>query len=649
MKLIMSKILKTITLITIILTSSAALFGQTLSSLRYNHAVSGAYSKGELLSDKSEAEYIEYTDGFFEDFSTYHGTVFPRNDRWEDDYAFINSTWADSMISLGVATLDAYDQKGYPYYSADSGFVNSDTLTSLPFHFTGTPPDTLFFSFYYEAGGKGDLPEGIVSDIPDVAGEDALMVDFYDPATAAWVQKYYTIDNTLPHQFTRVEIPLSDTFRVDGFRFRFRNYTSLQSDIQQGTDMGQFGNADMWHIDYIRLQEEESDPDPRQLGDIAVTRNLLPSLTEYTAVPWHHFSLAQSAVERRDIPFTVQDFGAKDTSHSFQRKYQTYNLNTGAIIRNPESLTNFIDPFDAFSFTDDFTTGFYYNQADTIGRLKILAFIETNLVQPRENDTVIRKETYYDQYAYDDGTAEAAFGIDGEYQDLNKIALRFRAFRKSDNPDYLRAVLIYFAKSVDSVSANANYSIEIRKNQGAKPADEVLYISDYYSPDYSTGINEFTRIELDPPVAISDTFFVIIHQVDGYLNIGYDFNTNSLNSLYTYINHDWHNPSSLTKGSLMVRASFGTSSLPNATDPVTGENDLILYPNPVGDELFISLPGDDTEPGLVQVFSATGSMVFSEQTAGNSIRVSGLNKGIYILSFTASDGGYRYVSKFIKD
>ena len=307
----MSKILKTIHIITIILISLPLLKGQEIKRLGYNHAILNARAEGKVPHQKSTITPIQYTDSFFEDFSDYRGSVFPKNNHFTDPYAYINSTWADSMISLGVATLDAYDQNGYPWYSLDSGLVHSDTLSSQPFDFVGTPPDTLFFSFFYQAGGKGDLPEGIISEIPGENGEDALMVDFYNPSTEKWTQVFYTIDNTKPHQFNKVEIPLADSLRQDGFRFRFRNYTSLQSDVGNG-DPGMLENDDMWHIDYIRLMSEPSDADTHQLGDLTITRPLLPSLKEYTSVPWTHFSLAQSTIERRTVPLTVQDWGANN-------------------------------------------------------------------------------------------------------------------------------------------------------------------------------------------------------------------------------------------------------------------------------------------------------------------------------------------------
>ncbi|MBN1950140.1 MAG: T9SS type A sorting domain-containing protein [Bacteroidales bacterium] len=642
----MRKIL--ITTILILLSSASLLLGQIIRGLPYNHAIAEQEHTETGIPEKAATAPIQFTDGFFEDFSDYRGRVFPREDHFTDRYAYINSSWADSMISLGVATLDACDQYGFPYYSSDSGVVSSDTLTSQPFEFPEGVPAALYFSFFYQAGGLGDLPEGILSDGSGEQGEDSLVVDFYAPGEDRWIQKFYTLDNTKPNQFNKVEIPLTDTFRMDGFRFRFRNYTSLPPLNQQGIDLGKFENDDMWHIDYIRLTDGPTDADTFQLGDIAITKPLLPSLQEYTTVPWKHYSLAQSTIERRNIPLTVQDFGTNYGGNIFFfRNFQTTDLGTGNELRTREWEREFTG-FESYTFMDDFTTGFYFRSDTTVGVLEIKAYLETEAEQPRENDTVVRKEVYFDHYAYDDGTAEAGFGIDGEYQDLSKIGLRFRAFTPTNTTDTLRAILLYFVKSIDSVSSYAEYQIEIRKNDGLKPADETLYISDIYSPDYSKGINEFTRIEIDPPLLISDTFFVVIHQLDGYLNIGYDINTDNAHKLYTYINQEWIKPVNLTAGTPMIRASFGKYSLPTAIESPVLTGSFRVFPNPAEDLIRLDFPDEETQSLLIQVYSMTGALQLSELTDQQSLSIEGLRSGIYLISASTTDGKKRYTTKFIK-
>jgi len=652
MKLKMLKLLKTILTITIILINTIYVKCQVIRGLAYNHAIVNAIAEGDKSFLKNLTDSIDFENEFFDDFSDYRNSVFPRNNHWADNYAYINSTYADSMISLGVATLDAYDEKGYPYYSPTLSTAPSDTLTSLSFRFLSPLSGNYYFSFFYQAGGKGDMPEGIISDEAGVEGKDSLLLDFYSAAQEEWVNVFYTLDNTDIFHFKQVILEVDDAFLHDGFCFRFRNYTSLPK-YPQGQDLGMFGNADQWHIDYIQLKQAESSQDMQNLNDIMVVEPLLSSFTEYSAVPWHHYTLAQSAEnnERGTIPFAFRTYYPDETGpiDRIDRLYKTTNLRTGEELNfrnyhNDDELA-----YRYFRYQDNFKTNLFYDQYDTIGKLEITAYLETTEgeMQRRINDTVRRIETFYDHYAYDDGSAEFGFGIGGEPQEKSRIALRFRTFRHSDNPDSLKAVLIYFCKSIDSATINAKYQISIRKNYGEIPADDTLFTSDEFSPDYNARLNEFTRIEIDPPILIADTFFVVIEQLNGYLNIGYDINNDNLKNLYVYTNLVWENPYSITKGSLMIRPSFGNYSLPNEISKIDSEETWLLFPNPATDHLNFSFAPDYQGSVTVQIFNTLGIIQYHSITDETTIPIDNLSKGIYFVVIT-TDNKKQFTAKFIK-
>jgi hypothetical protein len=95
---------------------------------------------------------------FFEDFST--SSVVPDPSKWTDASVFVNNSFGLDPISIGVATLDAIDANG-ELYSTNNLPVSSDKLTSLPFDLSqyriSKEPVTL--SFFYQPGGKGEVPE----------------------------------------------------------------------------------------------------------------------------------------------------------------------------------------------------------------------------------------------------------------------------------------------------------------------------------------------------------------------------------------------------------------------------------------------------------------------------------------------------------
>jgi len=656
-------ILKRAITIWIILLSFLEVPAQRITGLGYNHAILNALEeeKNQVPQKALTDTIIHFEEEFFEDFSTYHYTIFPRPDRWEDRYAFINSTYPDSMISLGVATLDALNEKGYPWYTEVNKVVPSDKLTSRSFEFEAAINNPVYFSFFYQPGGKGDRPEGIdTTGGSNGNGRDSLLLDFYEPDSAKWVNVFYTLDNRYPHKFTQVILRVDTAFLKKGFKFRFRNYTSAEINNVQGQDLGKIANNDHWHIDYIWMKVTGDSTELSRLNDITIVKPLLPTLTNYTAVPYHHFFPAQVIAERTTIPFsfnvTYPDRPSGDIIQT-RRFYRSYNLKNNERLRDI-NYNNQLSPNTWYDFADNFTSGFEYLAGDSIGMFELEAYIAVESENQRlENDTVRRKEIYYDHYAYDDGSAEYSFGLSGESQELSRIAQRYRVFRQSDNPDsMLYAVLIYFVKSIDSSSADAEFKLSIRKNEGPYPAKDVIYSSGKitYYPDYNRGLNGFTRIDIDPPISIADTFFVVIEQLNGFVGIGYDINHNSSGNIFTYTltgsEYSWTSNSSLRKGSLMIRPSFRTHDI---VTPVkeTHEifSDIGLFPNPASTELYLKLPETTNSTYHIRVFNIMGLMVMDQHIQDNRINISSLERGVHILVLIDDQGLIQKSFKFIKE
>lgn len=71
---------------------------------------------------------------FFDDFSYSFQSAYATPNHWIDSSVYINSTFAVAPITLGVATFDGLNHKGYPYnlYAATNSSGNADFLTSRP-------------------------------------------------------------------------------------------------------------------------------------------------------------------------------------------------------------------------------------------------------------------------------------------------------------------------------------------------------------------------------------------------------------------------------------------------------------------------------------------------------------------------------------
>ncbi|MBN2864047.1 MAG: hypothetical protein JXN62_12850, partial [Bacteroidales bacterium] len=111
---------------------------------------------------------------FFDDFS---GTdIFPDDQKWADDYVFINDTYTDKQLTKGVATFDALDNTGRLYETASSTGFEADQLTSRTINLEYTPGENIWLSFYYQPGGLADMPEE----------KDSLTLRFYAPDEDKW-------------------------------------------------------------------------------------------------------------------------------------------------------------------------------------------------------------------------------------------------------------------------------------------------------------------------------------------------------------------------------------------------------------------------------------------------------------------------------
>jgi hypothetical protein len=97
--------------------------------------------------------------GFLDDFS-YEGP-YPDSNKWLNDYVFINRTMPISPPTIGAATFDGVNAGGYPYnfLASSSSTGRADTLTSKPIDLNFPGDSSVYFSFFYQAQGRGNFPD----------------------------------------------------------------------------------------------------------------------------------------------------------------------------------------------------------------------------------------------------------------------------------------------------------------------------------------------------------------------------------------------------------------------------------------------------------------------------------------------------------
>ncbi|MBN2275339.1 MAG: T9SS type A sorting domain-containing protein [Bacteroidales bacterium] len=596
--------------------------GQQLIGLTENQQV-----KKEALKHgnrkKSTAAVLSKELPFFEDFSDI--TIYPDQEKWTDINAFVNTSFPDLPPSIGVATLDAIDPSGNVYAVNDRA-TPSDTLTSIPFNLLPYKEgnDEVLLSFFYQAGGKGELPDP----------QDSLVLEFFSPQANEWNWAWKaSADSAGP--FIQKILTIPKSLCEDGFRFRFRNYTSMSPNEVVGKH-GALSNVDQWHIDYIMLNTMPR-ANHQSINDIAFVDPLTDLLFDYTTVPWHHLDYAQR-IGRNKVRYVIRNLEKADTAISINRSYVVRNMFTGEVSFY-EVYTEKIEPNSLFIRNDPFDHSYAYSADTDEGEFEVTAYLKTHPSQFLENDTVKYKQLFSDYYAYDDGTAEFGFGISGESTAGAMMACRFPVFRQ----DTIRGVDIFFNKTRNNYTADLTFNLCIWKNDGGIPGDTLYVSQEELTPDVNTGLLEFTRyrIPLSHEIMVDDTVFVGIKQLtEDFINIGYDVSHDNRSNILVNITGSWYAVDSLDPGgSLMMRPVFSTrETASDIADFSSAKEILKVFPNPVNERLQIILSEKAmAEGGRIQIYDITGHQVLAE-TLKHALAVSHLKSGIYILKITLQSG-----------
>jgi hypothetical protein len=603
-----------------ILLAGSTLAAQHLQVLRGNPVIK-MYRLQHPYVLKSAPSALLLTLPFFEDFSS--PEVFPDPGKWADPYAFINTSFSRDPVSIGVATLDAIDENG-DVYALTSWPASSDMLTSLPFDLSpySAPEDTVIMSFFYQSGGTGEVPEL----------SDSLLLEFFAPTDNQWRKEWFAILDTAS-LFQQVILPVPVSYYQSGFRFRFRNYTSLSPDEVAGGD-GAVSNADCWNIDYIMLNTQPASAH-QIIPDIAIMEPPRNLMDFYEAVPWLHLNDAQS-ITRNYMQYVFRNLQKAEIAN-MGRNYYTKNLGNG----NSEYAQEFYDDFSAEEIirrNDPFITPFTRNDDSGEGIIEVAGYLITPEGQHKENDTAKIILHFKDYYAYDDGTPEYGFGISGPSMEGALLAYRFRIYKA----DTLRALDMYFNKARDNYNADLGFNLCVWKDDGGKPGELIYLAPDEFTPDLDTEMPEFKRypISIDTDLVVTDTsIYVGWKQVtDEFLNLGYDINRDNISRIFVNTSGEWFNPgSSIIPGSLMIRPVFGSKAVITGSAEIPETPlDIVLYPNPASSKVFIRASGVVVR--RIWVYDLYGRLVLQQQDHSDHLDVSGFQSGIYEVILDTDQG-----------
>ena len=559
---------------------------------------------------------------------------------WFDDYAYINNTYPINPPTIGVATLDGLNQYGLPYNnSSTSTYGTADYLTSNPIDLSAyNAVDSIYLSFFYEAQGNGDYP--------DIG--DSLIVEFKDDAGLwhqVWADTGYSYEPWVPDTFAQVLINVpqsSGQYNYLGdpnfhtFQFRFRNVASL------------FGNNNHWHIDYVKLDKNRSYRDS-VIADQAFVYPFPTILKNYTQESAFQFNNPSDLSDSIYMlihnlnPNAITNPPATDFTKSASEVYPNPGIiagNTVTFNAGPSTYTEVIPSVE------------YHIPAVTTDSFVISskAFISTNDAL-QLNDTIRHTQTFGSIMAYDDGSAEKAYGLTG--LDLKKFAYEFNLSK----PDTLVAFQVMFAQ-VEGYVGDLIFNFEawdsIKLNDYTYQ-DTPIYTLINQKPFYIDSLNGFATYVLDTPLIIPSHFYFGWAQTDERrLQIGYDVNsTLGRNHMFVYTEAIWDSSTVSTPGSPMIRlvldsAYFGKSSISAGVIDLTKDNgQLEVYPNPTGGK--VQLKTSFSYASLqVSVYNDLGELVKYFPAATNDIDINQLANGLYLLTAVNPQTGKTYHSKIVK-
>ncbi|MEL7003662.1 MAG: T9SS type A sorting domain-containing protein [Bacteroidota bacterium] len=578
---------------------------------------------------------------FWDDFST--SGLSPDTLRWQNsDAILINDGLGQNAPSLGIASFDGIRADGLGYSANASSTGKTDSLTSCPIALESrSSSDNVFFSFYYQPGGNGDSPDA----------SDSIRVEFLNSQNQ-WVN-VWPLDQVLSQdedRFEKVIIQVSDTgFFHDNFRFRFQSFGR------------QSGSFDIWNIDYVYLNDEESAN--LSFPDRTISAPLSPIFGEYYNVPARHFRneivsnpsfLVGSVDDPSDPPqpyaFTGQvgliarQNGVESTEDLTLGPFTNRQIFPGQF--NEEVVSIFADEVTIPENQDSVTVDleFVLNASDNVlpGANSTGDFLPElyDSLDFRFNDTLRTSYLLGDYYAYDDGTAEQAAGLNFSG---DQITYEFPLTK--DTSDFVFAVDMYFP-FVGTEPSGKVVDVIILQDLRSEPTS-VLY-TERVTLGRTETPNEFIRYELRRSTVVTDSFYIGYRQVtEGRLGIGLDKSNDSGDRMFFNLDGIWRQNQSV-RGSLMLRPVFGEEKIVTSLDnPRLAETETIrVYPNPSKGQFRVEGKFEE-----VIIYDIQGRQIMNQVNIQGqrslNIDISDQPNGLYILK--ALQQGNSNTIKLIKD
>ncbi len=583
---------------------------EIITGLQSNPLLSGqANMQGSYKS--GAADPLELP--FFDDFT--RRSFLPSPKWWSDNYAFINNTYSNQQITIGIATLDALDNEGKLYETATSEGFEADHLTSQPLNLNYPSTENIWLSFYYQPGGLGDKPEL----------KDSLTLQFFAPEESRW-RSVWKADTSRQLKFKPVIIRIENSrYLKNGFKFRFVNWASLSSDIK---DPSMIGNCDHWNIDYVYLDKNRNAADT-SIADVAFRAPLRSILKTYEAMPWKQFRQVYLQEMGSAIPIHYRNNDI--ITRNVTRNFEIRDMFTNTISHSFSAGAANVDPFTNVDYNANLIYTFNNSSTDS-AIFRITCYLKTDDFDPKGNDTIIYNQVFRNYFAYDDGSSEGGYGINGQGSRNAMVAYRFKSYLQ----DTIRAIRICFNDSYLNSNQRA-FDLMIWDDNNGLPGN-VIYSADNVLVEPGDEINGYHTYILPDGVMVNGVFYAGWRQrSETFLNAGFDVNTPNRSRQYYWLNGTWLQ--SQKDGSIMIRPVVGAPIKSTSSDDVNPPDPkrYTIWPNPASD--YINLNCSDlanSRSAFISIIDMQGRELMKVQYS-ERIDISRIRPGIYTV-ITISEG-----------
>ncbi len=541
---------------------------------------------------------------FMDDFSqpSYSYTL------WDAHGVYFNTHYADHCPTWGVATLDGLNALGLPYNPTPNSWGPADTLLSPLFNLQNKQPaDSIFLSFFYQAGGLGDIP----------AYQDSLILQFRT-ASNQWIT-VWTAYGGQATPFQLVLIPITQTqFLHDSFQFRFINFATLS------------GNNDHWHLDVIYLDQNRTRTDSTIL-DVAIADMPTAWLNRYTIIPWRFAPYFWN----NSLFVALQNLSnaTRNTSYRFVIEYPATSQRVDSSLIAAFNLLP--QQRDTLWMNLQYLTATFSPINTTSVHFRVWYEIQPgsgNLYH--NNDTLAWTQHFTGMLAYDDGTPERAYGLIG-------AGTAFAYQYQIPNPDTLWGIAIQFVPHNADIQQFL-FSIAVWTNLSTSIDQNLIARRDFLTPCLPDSLPDtlFCIYLFPEPVPVPTQFYAgWIQTTPEPLLVGLDQNRNARPYAWYYAASQWL-PSQVN-GAILFRPIIGTrqevqtylllSTSHQSPDPFTSQPQLKPQLYPANAPTLLYFPQTITATWLLT--TSHGIILQTGTTHGEplTISIAHLPPGIYLL------------------